>query len=342
MSDTFMQILWYYIIGLSVMFYTILDGFDLGTGILHIFAKKDQDRRIFLNAIGPVWDGNEVWLVIVGGALFAGFPAVYATLFSGFYNLCMILLVGLIFRAVAIEFRSKHPSSRWRSTWDTIFFLSSLLIAFGIGVVLGNLVEGIPLDEHKEFVGTFSLFFRPYPLIVGVTTVALLAMHGAIFLAMKTEAKLHERLRRWVNRCMIFFFICYVILTIATLLYMPHMADRFVDMPYLFIIPLLTILALANVPREFSKNHDKRAFASSCFAIIMLFILFGIGTFPTFVRSTINPEQNSLTIFNSASSPLTLKVLLIIVAIGIPLVLAYGVIIYRVFSGKVKIGPTSY
>src|SRR5580700_7035846 len=142
MSAFTLSYLWYLVIGASVIFYVCLDGFDLGVGILNFFTKKDQERRIFLNSIGPVWDGNEVWFVIVGGALFAGFPDVYATLFSGFYNLCMLLLAALIFRAVAIEFRSKRESMRWRFTWDAIFSISSLLIAFGLGLTLGNLMEG--------------------------------------------------------------------------------------------------------------------------------------------------------------------------------------------------------
>ena len=160
MNEYILSFLWYLVIGACVIFYVALDGFDLGVGIMHFFTKKDEERRVFLNAIGPVWDGNEVWLVIVGGALFAGFPDVYATLFSGFYNFCMILLVGLIFRAVAIEFRSKRKSRRWRFTWDAIFSISSLVIAFGLGLTIGNLMAGIPLNENQDFIGSFAMFFQ--------------------------------------------------------------------------------------------------------------------------------------------------------------------------------------
>ncbi len=342
MSYETLALLWYYVIGLSAIFYVCLDGFDLGTGIMHFFTKKDEERRVFLNAIGPVWDGNEVWLVIVGGALFAGFPDIYATLFSGFYNFVMFFLAGLIFRAVAIEFRSKRESYRWRYTWDAIFSISSLLIAFGIGIVLGNLIEGIPLDENGDFVGSFALFFRPYPLLIGLFTVSLLMMHGSIYLAMKTEGELLERLRRWAKRCIVAFIGLYVIVTIATWFVMPHMVQCYFDMPYLLIFPFLSLLAILNVPRLFHRNLDGWAFIYSCMTIVLLFGVFGIGFYPNMIRSSIHPEQYSLTYLNSAASPLTLKVLLIIVAIGIPLVLSYGAMVYRIFRGKVKISPTSY
>jgi cytochrome d ubiquinol oxidase subunit II len=341
MDDYFLALLWYGVVGISLIAYTLLDGFDLGVGILHFFTKKDEDRRIFLNAIGPVWDGNEVWLVIVGGALLAGFPPVYAAICSGFYDLVMLLLLALIFRAVAIEFRSKEPGMKWRFTWDFVFSLASLIIAFGVGLVLGNLVVGLPLNEHKEFSANLIHFFRPYPILVGITSVALLMMHGSIYLVMKTEGKLHDILRLWANRCMIFFAIMYFTLTIATLIHLPFMAERFRQMPWLIAVAILGMLAFANIPREFSKGNDGWAFLSSCGVIGTMILLFGLGTFPYLVISTIDPAY-SLTIFNSCSSKLTLSLLLIIVAIGIPLVLAYGFWVYRIFRGKVKIGPTSY
>jgi cytochrome bd ubiquinol oxidase subunit II len=342
MNELTLAIMWYFVIGLCVVFYVVLDGFDLGVGILHFFTRKDEDRRVFLNAIGPVWDGNEVWLVIVGGALFAGFPDVYATLFSGFYNLCMILLAGLIFRAVAIEFRSKRESMRWRFTWDAVFSLASLIIAFGVGLAMGNLISGIPLNENKDFIGSFSFFFRPYPLLIGLFTVSLLTMHGSIYLAMKTEKALRERIRRWAEKAIAFFLFLYLITTVTTWIIMPHMTEKLKENPWLMLIGLATLLAILNVPREFRKNRDGFAFLSSCLAIFFLFCLFGMGLFPNLIRSSIHPEENSLTFYNSAASPLTLRVLLIIVLIGIPLVLAYGGMVYRIFRGKVKIEPSSY
>ena len=341
MDQTLLSILWYLVVGFSIIAYTVLDGFDLGVGMLNFFTKKDYDRRVFLNAIGPVWDGNEVWLVILGGTLLAGFTPVYAALCSGFYTLLMVLLAALVFRASAIEFRSKESSKRWRATWDFVFSFSSLIIALGIGVVLGNLVQGLPINQEMEFVGSLSLFLRPYPLLLGLTSVSLLMMHGAIYLVMKTEGELHDRLRIWATRCMIFFAIMYFFLTVATLTYMPHMVARFREMPWLMAIAGLAALAFANIPREFNKGNDGFAFISSCSVIALLIAIFGIGTYPYLIVSSLDVNQ-SLTIFNTSFSSLTLEILLIIVAIGVPLVLAYGWWIYKIFKGKVKIGSTSY
>jgi cytochrome d ubiquinol oxidase subunit II len=342
MTEFTLSYLWYLIIGICVIFYVALDGFDLGVGIMHFFTKKDEEKRVFLNAIGPVWDGNEVWLVVFGGALFAGFPNVYATLFSGFYDFCMILLAALIFRATAIEFRSKRKSKRWRFTWDTVFSIASLLIAFGLGLAIGNLIEGIPLDKNEDFVGSYAIFFRPFPVLIGLFTVSLLMMHGSIFLTLKTEGQLHQRLRRWSVRCIVAFIMFFLLTTAVTWWHTPHMIAIFFNNPWYLCVPLAALLAILNVPRMYTRNRDGWAFLSSCFCIALLFSVYGIGTYPYLVRSSINPEENSLTFFNSASSPLTLKVLLIIVIIGIPVVLAYGTFVYRIFRGKVKVGPSSY
>ena len=172
---------WFTIFVLLLVGYTILDGFDLGVGMLHLYAKKDEERRLLLNSIGPVWDGNEVWLVTAGGALFAGFPPIYATMLSAFYLPVMALLGGLIFRAAAIEFRSKRPMPLWRWSWDLLFFLASLLISLSLGLILGNLIRGLPLDEQGEFIGHASELFHPYAMGVGIFTVSLFMMHGSFF-----------------------------------------------------------------------------------------------------------------------------------------------------------------
>lgn len=342
MSLETMQILMYLVIGASMIFYTVLDGFDIGVGMLHLFVKTDHDRRIMLNSIGPVWDGNAVWLVIIGGALFAAFPDVYATLFSSFYNLVMVLLMGLIFRAVAIEIRSKGPSRRWRQTWDVIFSVASYTIAFGVGVALGNLVEGIPLTANKVYQGGFVDAFRAYPVLCGITSMALFSMHGAIYLLMKTEGETHERIRRMVTPAIAIFLVLYLLLTLVTLLQMPHMLETMLQRPYLFALPVLAFCSLILVPKLISHQQDGWAFVSSCAGICFLIAVFGIGTFPMMIRSSIDTAVNSLTLMNSASSALTLKVLLIVVVTGIPLVLTYGFYQYRVFRGKVKLGPGSY
>jgi cytochrome d ubiquinol oxidase subunit II len=335
-------ILWYIVLGVSSMAYCILDGFDLGVGALHLFAKTDRQRRIFLNAIGPVWDGNEVWIVIMMGGLFAGFPNAYATIFSGFYTLFMFLIAGLMFRACAIEFRSKSESPIWRSLWDVVFSIASILVGLVIGLLLGNMIEGIPLNANQDYVGTFADFFRPYSIIVAITAMSLFAMHGTIYLTMKTEGDAHEVVRKWINKAIIVFIFWYIVTTIATFIYMPHMIDHIFTMPLTIIFPVIAFLAILNIPRLISKGRDGWAFLFSCLSIASLLIVFGLGTYPTIVRSTLDPETNSLTIFNSASSQKTLGILLIVVAIGIPLVLAYGAWIYRIFRGKVKLEHTSY
>jgi len=332
---------WFVLVGVLFTGYVMLDGFDLGIGALHLFTKDDAERRTLLNAIGPVWDGNEVWLITGGGALFAAFPNVYATVFSGFYLAFILLLMALIFRAVSIEFRGKQPMRWWRQTWDIGFSAGSLVASLLIGVALGNIAWGIPIDERGEFAGTFPGLLKPYPLLLGVTTVALFMMHGAIYGALKTEGVLHDKLRRWAMRSILIFVICAATTTVATLFYVPHMTERVHANPWLFTLVLANMLAIANIPREFHHGRDRRAFLSSCAAMISLMALFGLNMYPNLVYSLPNPE-NSLTIYNAASSPKTLGIMLIIACIGMPLVIAYTVSIYWIFRGKVKMDRTSY
>jgi cytochrome d ubiquinol oxidase subunit II len=342
MEFTFdLNTIWFILIGVLLTGYAILDGFDLGVGALHLLVKDDTERRIMLNSIGPVWDGNEVWLVTGGGALFAAFPHVYATVFSGFYTAFMLLLFGLIFRAVAIEFRSKEKMKWWRNMWDTAFCVSSILIAFLMGVALGNIITGIPLDAEKEFAGSFLSLINPYTIMVGITTVALFMMHGSIYAVMKTEGSLQSKIRGWVNNTIIFFVICYVTTTMYTLIYYPHMVQHFKEQPLFFVVAILNMLAIANIPREIFHKRDFLAFLSSCASIAALLILFAIGLFPNIVLSNPNPEF-SLNIYNAASSQKTLNIMLIVAAIGVPFVLAYTISIYWVFRGKVKLDNMSY
>ncbi len=336
-----LNIIWFILVGILLTGYAILDGFDLGVGALHLLTKSDSDRRILINSIGPVWDGNEVWLVTAGGALFAAFPDVYATVFSGFYTAFMLLLFVLIFRAVAIEFRSKHQSKRWRSAWDISFSISSIVIALLMGVALGNIITGIPVSPNKEFAGNFLSLLSPYTLLVGITSVSLFMMHGAIYLVMKTEGELQQKVRTWVNNTIIFFAICFVTTTMATLIYYPNMIAHFKDYPVFFIVAIINMLAIANIPREIQHGNEFKAFLSSSASIALLMILFAIGIFPNLVLSNPNPE-NSLNIYNAASSQKTLTIMLIMAIIGIPFVLAYTIIIQKIFKGKVKLDETSY
>jgi cytochrome d ubiquinol oxidase subunit II len=333
--------IWFILVGVLFTGYAVLDGFDLGVGALHLLAKKDEERRVLLNSIGPVWDGNEVWLVTGGGALFAAFPDAYATAFSGFYLALYLLLAALIFRAVAIEFRSKRPERWWRQMWDISFSVGSILSALLIGTAMGNLAWGVPIDANGEFAGTFLGLLRPYSLLLGVTTVALFMMHGAIYGVMKTEGELHDKLRRWAMNSIIFFVICAATSTMATLLYATHIAARVHDNPWLFSLVLANMLAIANIPREFHRGNDGLAFLSSCGAIITLMALFAIDVFPYLIYCQTEPA-NSLTIYNSASSPKTLGIMLVIACIGVPVVITYTICIYWIFRGKVKMDRMSY
>jgi len=333
----------YAVIGVAIIMYAVLDGFDLGVGCLHLFAARtDQDRRIMLNAIGPVWDGNEVWLVIVMGGLFAGFTDAFATIFSAFYNIFIFLIAALIFRAVAIEMRSKQPMLWWRRFWDGAFAAGSVGIAFLLGLVLGNLAQGIPLNAQHDYLGTFGDFFSLYSVLIGLLVVSLLSMHGCIYLILKTEGALQQRLRAIMGPSIITFLGLLFIATTATLLYVPQMAARFVDRPWLMLVIALGMLAIGVLLWMVRKHREGWAFISSCIAITCFVALFGIGTFPDLVHSTVDPEVNSVTILSAASSTYTLTVLAIIVIIGVPMVLGYMGWIYKVFRGKVRIDHTSY
>ena len=335
------NLLWFVLVGGLFAGYAMLDGFDLGVGTLILGIKDDHERRLFYNAIGPVWDGNEVWLVTGGGALFAAFPAVYATVFSGFYLAFMLLLFALIFRAVAIEFRSKEPWTWWRRWWDRGFCAGSTSAALLIGVAMGNIVWGIPLDARGEFTGSFLSLLHPYALLMGVTTVALFMMHGALYLHLKTEGDLQARIRTWINPLIITFIVCYALTTLATLLYVPRMTHVLREQPALFVVVILLVLTIANLPREIHRGRDWAAFVSSCFTMLLLMALFGLGMFPHMVYSSPEPAH-SLTAYNAASTDKTLKIMTLIAAIGVPIVLTYTVTVYYIFHGKVKLDKDSY
>jgi cytochrome d ubiquinol oxidase subunit II len=332
---------WFLVLGAVFSGYAILDGFDLGAGALHLFFRKEESRRIALNAIGPVWDGNEVWLVIGGGALFAGFPAVYATVLSAFYVPFMLLLTGLIFRAISIEFRSKEPMRWWRLVWDINYSASSILVAGLLGLILGNVIQGIAIGPDYEYKGSTWDFFNPFALLTALTTIALFAMHGAIYLVMKTENRLHARLMGMVAVTSRGFVVLYFMLTMATLIYIPEMADKFRRHPTLFIAPALAVLFAINVRRMAEKRSYMLAFVFSGLTTAFLLVLVAMGLFPVIVPSSIDPAFH-LTAQNSASTPYTLRILLLIAAIGTPLVAFYTGFVFWTFRGKVKLDKTSY
>ncbi|HEY5892429.1 MAG TPA: cytochrome d ubiquinol oxidase subunit II [Chthoniobacterales bacterium] len=335
------NIIWFILVGILLTGYAILDGFDLGVGALHLFVKKDEHRRLMLNSIGPVWDGNEVWLVTGGGALFAAFPEAYATVFSGFYIPFMLLLFSLIFRAVAIEFRSKEPWKWWRSMWDIAFAAGSVLSAFLIGVTMGNIVRGVPLDAHFEFRGTLAGLLNPYSISLGITTVLLFAMHGAIYVAMKTEGELQETIRRWITTLIGLFLAAYFLFNLYTLVECQHVLEAVRVRKWIFAVMAVAALVILNIPREIHHGREFNAFLSSCLGMALMMAAFGMTHFPNMVFSNPNAEH-SLTIYNAASSQKTLSIMLIVAAIGVPIVLAYTASIYYIFRGKTKISSHSY
>ncbi|QDU60043.1 Cytochrome bd-I ubiquinol oxidase subunit 2 [Planctomycetes bacterium Pan216] len=336
-----LQYVWYILLGFLLAGYACLDGFDLGVGIIHPFQRGDDERRTAMNAIGPLWDGNEVWLVTFGGALFATFPIAYSTAFQGFYIPFLILLTCLIFRSVSLEFRSKRPSLVWRYTWDMIFFLSSLGATFLYGVAVGNMVHGLRLDAEGHITDRLWNLLHPYCLVVGGLAVATFAMHGSIFLYMRTDASQRERTYGHIWSCIGFFLIFFYMATVFTLYFIPSSTRNFVHFPWAWIIVIGTIFAIANIPRSIFHHRPFQAFLSSCATICGLVALFGIALFPNLVTSSISPEY-SLTIHNASSAVKTLRVCLIIAIIGMPFVITYTACIYWVFRGKVQMGHFSY
>ncbi|MBS1663114.1 MAG: cytochrome d ubiquinol oxidase subunit II [Bacteroidetes bacterium] len=332
---------WFLVFGAVISGYAILDGFDLGAGALHLFLKKEESRRIAMNAIGPIWDGNEVWLVIGGGVLFAGFPVAYAAIFSAFYVPFMVFLIGLIFRAISIEFRSKEPWLWWRKSWDIVYCFASVVISLSLGLMLGNVVEGLPLDQRHEFAGDWLSFFNPFAILVAITTLALFMMHGAIFLTMKTENRLFVKMHVLSNNFIIFFVVSFVITTLYTLLYIPHLSDFFKSHPIYFLIPLLMTLAIANIPRQVKIGKYRFAFISSVITIALLLIMVALEVFPYLLYSPKEPA-NSITVYNAASSNRTMKILLVMALVGTPLVGIYTSFVFWTFKGKVKLDEMSY
>ena len=341
MPEYVMQFLFYAIIGIAVVFYVMLDGFDLGVGALHLFARSDRERRIYLNSIGPFWDGNEVWLIIIAGGLLAGFPDVYATLFSGYYTLVMFLLCGIIFRAVSIEFRSKSEGKCWRSFWDGLFWTSSIVMIFIAGIMLANLVNGLPVDVNRLMYIDLAAFFHPYAIGLGLMAIFLFSMHGNLFLLIKTEGEDQDFLRKISPFTISFFYLFFVIITIWTWIQYPYMVSNMQRAPFFYLAPIVMVVCMG---MKFLFIHKRRfgwAFFFSCLVIALLFSLFAIGTYPNMIISSINPAY-SLTLYNASASKTTLKVILTIALIGIPLVLAYGSLLYYIFTGKTKLNDHSY
>ena len=326
---------WFLLIGVLLAGYSVLDGFDLGIGALFPFlAKSEGEKRTLIRAIGPVWDGNEVWLLTGGGALFAAFPLAYATVFSGFYLALMLVLFALILRAVSLEFRAHDPARK--GLWEAAFVGGSALPALLFGVALGNVVVGIPLDARTEFTGNFFTLLRPVPLIFGVLGLCAFLLHGSAYAALKTEGALQARARKAVKVLVAATSAAFFLSYIAVWIDMPGAVKKIPA----WVFAAIVWISLGSLMRSARKANDKRTFLLSSLTFLGLWGVVGAIHYPNLVRAT-DPAL-SLTIANASSSALTLKVMLLIALVGMPLVVGYTVFAYRVFKGKVGPGDAGY
>jgi len=332
--------IWFLLVGVLIAGYAILDGFDLGTGVLHLFTRDERERRVMMNAIGPVWDGNEVWLLTGGGALFAAFPPVYASVFSGFYLAFMLLLVALIFRAVSFEFRSKVDAPGWRRRWDVAFGVGSAVPALLYGVAVGNVLRGLEMDA-SGVTTTLPGLLNPFALLIGVLGLAMFVLHGASYLALKTEGALQERMRRSASAAWVVFIALYAVSTAASYAVAPYLFEHWLANPLTWVFFALLLASRIAGPWALRAERFGRAFIASAAATLSIIALAAEGLYPRLVPS--RPDlANSLTIYNASSTPRTLTTMLVIALIGMPLVILYTVLIYRAFRGKTVITSESY
>jgi cytochrome bd ubiquinol oxidase subunit II len=324
------QILWFILVGVLFAGYSLLDGFDLGVGaLLPFIGKNKEEKDILISSIGPVWDGNEVWLITGGGALFAAFPQAYATAFSGFYIAMMLVLFALIFRAVSMEFRAHDEAHA--HIWEKALTLGSMLAALLFGVALGNVIYGVPLNGNMEFTGNFFTLLRPVPLIFGVVGLAAILLQGAAYTLMKTESELQKRASRAVH-------ILLRVNIVTAVIYFLTMAITFrglVVHPLFYVAVLFTTLGLAGIYFSLKKKNDHAPFWESSFSFIGLWLAAGAAHFPNMIKADNNPDL-SITIYNGSTGLHTLRLMSIIALVGMPIVIAYTIFVYRLFKGKAK------
>jgi cytochrome d ubiquinol oxidase subunit II len=326
------QIIWFILWGVLWAVYFMLDGFDFGAGILLPFiGKTDTERRVIINSIGPVWDGNEVWLITAGGATFAAFPTTYALMFSYLYKALLIILFALIFRGVAFEFRGKGDSDAWKKAWDAAAFLGSFIPALLFGVAFGNIFQGLPMDA-SGYHGTLFTLLNPYGLLTGALFVLLFVEHGALWLSVKTAGEVSRRAHDvadktwWVLLIVAVGFLAHT--KFATNLY-----TNFLNNPVWFIAPGLAVLALLGIKVFLGSGKPLRAFFSSCVTIVMVTFTGVIGLYPNLIPSSLDARY-SLTIFNSSSSVYTLKIMTVVALLFVPVVIGYQIWTYRVFRHR--------
>ena len=327
-----LNILWFVLIGVLYIGFFVLEGFDFGVGILLPFlGKNDKERRMIINTIGPHWDGNEVWLLTAGGATFAAFPEWYATLFSGFYMALFLLLVALILRGVAFEFRSKDDNPRWRLFWDWAIFVGSFLPALLMGVAFANLVRGVPIDAEMNYVGGFWNLLNPYALVAGLATVAVFTLYGAIFLALKVGKPLQERAQQIAQWLWLPALVLIVLFFAGTYLATDALEQLGVNPG---IIPITAGVGLLMVGPVLRRKMDGWAFILTALAIVSATATIFLILFPRVMVSSLNPEY-SLTIYNASSSPYTLRVMTIVALTLVPVVLVYQGWTYWVFRKRI-------
>jgi cytochrome d ubiquinol oxidase subunit II len=333
--------IWFVLFGVLLTGYAILDGFDLGVGVLSLLARTDHEKRLHMNAVGPVWDGNEVWLLTAGGALFAAFPGVYATVFSGFYLALVLVLIAMIARAVSFEFRSKVEHAGWRRVWDLAFGIGSLLLPVLFGVAVGNILRGVPLDARTEYAGTFFDLLNPYAILIGVLSLAMFVTHGAAYMAIKSEGDLRDRMLSWVKRGWLAWAALFALATAATAWLANDTFSSGLKRPVLWLFALLAFGGLGLVPYFAKTSAPGKAWVASATAIAGSIGVAASSMFPKLVPA-LGDSSRSLTIYTSSSTPRTLMTMLVIALIGMPLVIGYTAFIYRVFKGKVEISEESY
>jgi len=331
--------LWFILISVLFTGFFFLEGFDYGVGILLPFlGKDDTERRVIINTIGPFWDGNEVWLLTAGGAMFAAFPNWYATLFSGFYLALFLMLVALIGRGVAFEFRSKHKNPRWRALWDWLIFFGSAVPALLWGVALANIVRGVPIDGNMQYVGGFWNLLNPYALLGGLTALGAFTLHGAIFLSLRTTGKIEQRAQQTARRLWLPNAVIVLGLVIATY-FVTDVFTRLGFNPGVTAVGAgVAILAVGWLLRS---GRNGWAFGINALAIVLSVATVFRGLYPRVMISSLNPDW-SLTVTNASSSPYTLKVMTIVAAIFVPVVLLYQGWTYWVFRKRVTAEALEY
>jgi cytochrome d ubiquinol oxidase subunit II len=328
--------IWFVVLAFMLAGYAVLDGFDLGVGTLHLVVGRDtRERARLIDAIGPVWNGNEVWLLAVGGSLVAAFPHVYAASFSGFYLALMIVLWLLLLRGLGIEFRHQIDHDMWKHAWDVAFSLSSALLALLFGVALGNVLRGVPLDETGEFQGTFALLLNPFALLAGILSVTVLSMHGAAWIALKTDAEIQRRARRWGSALWWAVVFLLAAMVAASFLVRPDFPRNFGTHPWLIAFPLVTIATVSAVKHYQRRADDLRAFLASAATIAGVIACVAAGLYPTLLPALAGSPHPGLNIYNAASPEGSLRIALGVYLFGMTLVFIYLINIYRVWRGKV-------